>query len=571
MDIDNRVERNSKMYQPLLPMGFPKPVAPTEPKGVVYTKPWVVELLLDLAGYSSSKNLVDALAIEPAAGEGAFLVPMALRLVASCLNQGRSLSDCESSIVAYELNEASVETARQALTDALATVGVSNVAAEKLAWSWVRSGDYLFDAGRLPRADFIIGNPPYIRLEDIPLETAGLYREAYPTMRGRADLYVAFFEAGLRQLKMDGVCAYICADRWMLNQYGAELRRLITANYGVETIVEMHDADAFDNAVSAYPALTVIRRGRQRRAVAARIGPSAAGAPGISLAASLRSAAIGETNALPAGLTAAAVESWFTGSDPWPCGSPTRLAVLRRIEERFEPLESEATGTKVGIGVATGLDELFITKDADLVEKSRLLPLAMAQDTVTGHFKWSGHYLVNPWEPDGLVDLNKFPRLRAYLEKNQARIQNRNTARRNPHAWYRTIDRVHASLASNAKLLIPDIKERFNPVLDEGKAYPHHNLYFIASVGWDLEILGGLLISAIGQFFIESYGVRMRGGYLRFQAQYLRRVRVPKPDSISQEQAKRLVKAFRERDRESATETALEIYRVAESEIANGY
>jgi hypothetical protein len=39
-------------------------------------------------------------------------------------------------------------------------------------------------------------------------------------MKGRADIYVAFFQAALSQLTKDGVCAFICADRWMLNQYG---------------------------------------------------------------------------------------------------------------------------------------------------------------------------------------------------------------------------------------------------------------------------------------------------------------------------------------------------------------
>jgi hypothetical protein len=39
-------------------------------------------------------------------------------------------------------------------------------------------------------------------------------------MRGRADIYVAFYQAALLQLKPRGVCAYICADRWMLNDYG---------------------------------------------------------------------------------------------------------------------------------------------------------------------------------------------------------------------------------------------------------------------------------------------------------------------------------------------------------------
>lgn len=74
-------------------------------------------------------------------------------------------------------------------------------------------------------------------------------------------------------------------------------------------------------------------------------------------------------------------------------------------------------------------------------------------------------------------------------------------------------------------------------------------------------------MSVVGQFFAESYGVRMRGGYLRFQAQYLRRIRVPSPASISKVQAKQLVKAFRARDREKATRLALEIYGIFATEL----
>jgi len=66
--------------QLIAPLRRPLPVAVVEPKGVVFTKRWVVELLLDLSGYCSDKNLVDALAVEPAAGDGAFLGPMIERL-----------------------------------------------------------------------------------------------------------------------------------------------------------------------------------------------------------------------------------------------------------------------------------------------------------------------------------------------------------------------------------------------------------------------------------------------------------------------------------------------------------
>ena len=140
-------------------------------------------------------------------------------------------------------------------------------------------------------------------------------------------------------------------------------------------------------------------------------------------------------------------------------------------------------------------------------------------------------------------------------------------AKKNPLGWFRTIDRVTHSLVSRPKLLIPDIKNVFHPVLEDGQTYPHHNLYFISSDVWDLEVLGGILLSAVGQFFIEAYGVRMRGGYLRFQAQYLRRIRVPRPSEIAEAQAKMLVRAFREKNRALASEVALAIYGIDPQEF----
>lgn len=555
------------MHQSVLPLGFSRPPIPEECRGVVYTKSWVVELLLDLAEYVPEANLVDAFAVEPAAGEGAFLVGMVRRLVTSCERQGRPLTDGLNSLAAYEIDEQSARTARLAVTDTLREMGIDGIVAGKLAESWVRTGDYLLDAPRLPRADFVVGNPPYIRLEDMPPETAGYYRSAYPTMKGRADIYVAFFEAALRQLNDDGVCAYICADRWMLNQYGAELRQLITSRFSVQTIIEMHNADAFDAEVSAYPAITVIRRSEQGRVVVASAEAPVEPVDSRKLAASLRPANHGvPAPPCPPVVSLAVVESWFEETAPWPCSSPKRLALLRKLEERFPALEDNEH-TRVGIGVATGCDRVFITRDKQLVEATRLLPLAMAPDTLTGHLKWSGHFLVDPWCSDGLVNLAAFPKLRAYFEKHKARLCQRHTAKKNVGGWYKTIDRVTHSLKSTPKLYIPDIKDEFNPVLDKGETYPHHNLYFVVSDAWDLEVLGGILLSTVGQLFIEAYGVRMRGGYLRFQAQYLRRIRVPNPRDLNSEQARGLAEAFRARDREHATRVALGIYEIESSEL----
>lgn len=548
----------------------PAPLERVERRGVVYTKDWVVELMLDLAGYTPGENLIEARAIEPAAGDGSFLVPMVRRLLASCAVRGGRITDCKASLLAYELDPESAELARRAVVRTLSEHGTVPGDAEALAAVWVKTGDYLLDAPSLGPADFVIGNPPYIRLEEMSAASTRRYRQLYPTMVGRADVYVAFFEAALKGLKPQGICAFICADRWMLNQYGAELRRLVTAGYAVETVIEMHRADAFKFDVSAYPAITTIRRRPQAAAIVASVGSTTAHRDIPALVSCLQDNRALEAPTLePLGVSATRVESWFHGAEPWPCTSPERLALLKRLEAEFYPLESAGSGTKVGIGVATGADDVFITRDSELVERSRLLPLAMASDTTSGQLQWSGRYLVDPWDGQGLIDIRKYPRLERYLESHRERLQARHVGKRNVHGWYRTIDRVNHALTGQTKLLIPDIKDRLNPVLDPGETYPHHNLYVVRSAVWDHEVLGGLLLSDVAQFFVECYGVRMRGGYLRFQAQYLRRIRVPRPQDVTAAHAAALANSFRQRDREAATRVALEVYGIDRLPLAD--
>lgn len=539
----------------------PTTLRPSENHGVVYTKPWVVELMLDLAGYTVDTDLGATLVVEPAAGDGGFLAPMVKRLIASCRQHGRTLDSAEAALRACELDADSADRARATVQALLRHDGSTATDAKRLSASWVRTGDYLLDAPHLPPADYVIGNPPYIRLEELDPAIAAVYRARYRTMVGRADLYVAFYEAALKQLKPNGVCAFICADRWMLNQYGAELRRLITSAYAVETVIELHRADAFEHEVSAYPAITVVRRGVQGTAVVARAERGIEQLASSRIRSVLAEArqTVGPVNG-QAGLIAARVAGWFEGTTPWPCYSPERLALLKRLEAEFSPLESASTGTCVSIGVATGADDIFITSDLDLVESSRLLPLAIANDITDGHLRWSGHHLVNPWDERGLVTLDRYPRLKDYFLKHEPRLRRRHVGKRNAAGWYRTIDRVDHALTATSKLYIADIKDRLNPVLDRGQTYPHHNLYFVQSAGWDREVLGGLLLSDVAQFFVECYGVRMRGGYLRFQAQYLRRIRVPRPHDLSAADADALRAAFARRDRAQATDIALRLY-----------
>lgn len=526
--------------------------------GEVFTRRWVVNLILDLVGYTAERDLGTLTLVEPSCGTGAFLVPIVERLVESSERHGHDLRSLEGAIRAFDLLDANAARARKAVVSLLRDQGLSQDEAEALADLWVATGDFLLKDHDVASADFVVGNPPYIRLESVPRPTMEAYRQICPTMRGRSDIYVGFIERGLDLLRPGGVLGFICADRWMRNQYGADLRELVSERYAVDTVVAMHDVDAFEDDVSAYPAVVVLKNERQGPAVVAETTAKFGESESKTLGEWIRRPK--RRTVTRAAYQASRLDTWFAGRDLWPSGSPAQLALVTDLEARFPPLQDPSTGTRVGIGVATGCDDVYITADDDVVESDRLLPLLQAGDTVDGSADWSGRYLVNPWNGDGLVDLAEYPRLAGYLDAHADRLRGRHVAKKRPHAWYRTIDKVDPELQGRPKLVLPDLKAASHPVLDPGSYYPHHNLYFVVSEQWDLEVLGGLLLSDVANLFVGTYCVRMRGGCYRFQAQYVRRIRVPEIGVVDARAARQLARAFRERDVQQASAAAARLY-----------
>jgi hypothetical protein len=427
-----------------------------------------------------------------------------------------------------------------------------------LAAQWVEPADFLLREVEDRSADVVVGNPPYIRYDDLPDELLARYRRTWPTMRGRGDIYVGFIERSLCMVKPGGKVGFICADRWMRNQYGAELREFVTRDYAIEHIWTMHDVDAFEAQVSAYPAITVLGNHLQTSAVVADTTSEFSSVSAFALVEAAQDEKFTEFSDV--GVKAHRLPHWFEGGELWPTGSPARLALIEHLNDRFDPLHDPKTETKVSIGVATGADSVYVTKNPSVVEPERVLPLAMPRDLVSGTFEWQGNYLINPWANDGsLVSLDNYPRMAAYLSEHSS-LRERFVAKRDPVSWYRTIDKVQADLTGKSKLLLQDMKTTIHPVLETGGHYPHHNLYYVISNGWDMEVLGGILLSRIAQAFIEAYCVRMRGGTLRFQAQYLKRIRVPSPDEIQADTKQALRAAFRSRDTDAATRAAAVAY-----------
>lgn len=256
------------------------------------------------------------------------------------------------------------------------------------------------------------------------------------------------------------------------------------------------------------------------------------------------------------------------GAQPWLLASSSQMTLIRRLEGRFPLLEE--VGCKVAIGVATGADKEFIGDFEALdVEPDRKLPLVTTKDITSGEVKWRGQGVINPFADSGqLVDLAEYPRLRRYLEARREVISERHCARKSPNNWYRTIDRITPALAQRAKLLIPDIKGEAHIVFEDSGLYPHHNLYYVTSDDWDLRALQALLLSAVTHLFIATYSTKMRGGFLRFQAQYLRRIRIPQWADVPESLRCELAEAAILRDVQACNRAAFKLYGITAEEQA---
>lgn len=402
--------------------------------------------------------------------------------------------------------------------------------------------------------DFVVGNPPYVRQELIPAALLEAYRGCYPTMYDRADLYVPFIERSLSVLLTGGSLGFICADRWMKNRYGGPLRKLVAEQFHLKIHIDMVGTPAFRSNVIAYPAITIISReapGMTR--IAHR--------PTIDLATLSKLAATMCAPELPKDCTAVRELVDVTdGAEPWLIESADQMALIRRLERQFPSLQE--AGCNVGIGVATGADKAFIGDFDSLdVESDRKLPLVTTRDIASGEVNWRGQGVINPFsENGGLVDLRDYPRLRRYLDARRDIIAGRHCAKKSPDSWFRTIDRITPTLASRQKLLIPDIKGEAHIVFEGGTLYPHHNLYFITSEEWNLRALQAVMLSAITRLFVATYSTKMRGGFLRFQAQYLRRLRLPFWRCVSESLREELIEAAVKRDLAACNQAVFKLY-----------
>lgn len=472
--------------------------------GDVFTKPEIVKFMLDEVGYVSTRNLSHVSIMEPSCGEGEFVVEILNRLkISSQLFVFDFNQAFHSCVFASDIDEQKIKVCAKRVANLFPEL--CNIREN------FYTEDYLLSNHQ--QVDIVIGNPPYIRYEEIPVDKLKIYKK-FSAFYYRADIYVPFFEKSLLQLKPNGIHCFICSNRWMRNKYGKMLRKLV-AKYNIEKVINMEKVDAFLENVTTYPAITKISNCEKYDALLY------ADISDLSKMRHIEYTAIKMPNG----------EDW---SD-----------VFNSANNNLSLIEDQ--NFKIGIGVATGADNIFVSKYLKgKVENELLLPVINAKDLSGDKMKWSGKYLLNPYDKKGqLVSLDKYPLAKSYFEKHKDKLISRHKAKKNPSRWYGTIDAVSPTLKGETKILLPDISGNKFVFIDDGNYYPQHNIYYISgNNSKKLRILAAILMSDFIRQQLDNLTNHMNGGYARWQSQYLRKLRIPTISYIPETLADDLLKCF---------------------------
>jgi len=485
--------------------------------GDVYTSPVVVGFMLDSVNYIASRNLSSVHILEPSCGEGEFLVEIAHRLLMSAARYHFDASEAfNRNIRAYDIDGEKVDRCRRRIAE----LGIL------LSEECIQEADFL--KAETEKTDIVVGNPPYIRYENIPREMVAFCRYTFSTFHYRCDLYVPFFEKTLASLRPGGLHCFVCSNRWLKNEYGRKLRQLITRKYALKTIVNLEQADAFQEDVLAYPAITVISADKTDGS--------------FEYAECKRVDGLGNL---------------FYCGRRMPEGEDWSSAFIADFDNP-DFLTIEQQGFKIGIGAATGADAIFVSSDLpQKVEAELIMPGINARDLRGNRFQWRGEYLLNPYNADGsLVDLTAYPRASAYLESHRERLSARHVARKSPSRWYKTIDRISPGLLTQPKILLPDISGNTFVFVDEGKFYPLHNIYYITGHSdVQLRLLATFLMSDFIREQLAAVTNTMNGGFPRWQSQHLRKLRLPDLNTLPEKDIQNLLYHYEQREIASINST----------------
>lgn len=401
--------------------------------------------------------------------------------------------------------------------------------------------------------DIVLGNPPYVKRQHLqaaaPEVAAYLMAsrgdDTYRSARtANFDLYLPFFEKGLRLMAPGGRMGFIAPSMWPINQYGEGLRGLVHEGRHLERWVDFKSYQVFDD-VTVYTALQVFTRNPSEvvRVVMAPYGEAEAAAVDWN--------------------DAALVVPWdgLSHSDEWLMATGRDRALIERLGRSCMRLDDPLLTSHVFQGLITSADDLFhfkriaeglywctpnsrtrigATPHQVEIEDALMKPLVSGADAKRYEEPITDTWLLFPYERDAkrqmkLLDAEtfqkKFPKGWAHMKRWESELRKREKGAFDGDSWWRFGRHQNIDKQDQAKLVVPRIVEHMKVSLDgSGLAYLDNVDVggVIAVTNSDLAYILGCLNSAIADYVFRAIAKPFRGDYRSANKQFIAPIPIPR-------------------------------------------
>ena len=303
--------------------------------GVVYTPKWIVDLILDNIEYKN--NIYDKKIIDPSCGEGNFLVVAVERFLKDCIENNLSLDEIKkalhNNIFGFDIDKNSIIKCKTYLNDVIQKYGI-----DKIEWNIIQMDS--LDKNNVKQYfnifDYVIGNPPYIRIQHLGKDRRERIQRDWSFCRsGSTDMYISFFELGFNLLNETGKLGYITPNTYFKTETAKALRYYLMEKKIIKKIIDFNHHQVFDDATT-YSAITILDKSWRQNKFYYYKGYD----KGIKY--------VDE------------IELSNIDYNKWTIASNTDLKRIKEIETRGIPLGKI---TKIHVGITTLADDFYIFKD----------------------------------------------------------------------------------------------------------------------------------------------------------------------------------------------------------------
>jgi len=411
--------------------------------------------------------------------------------------------------------------------------------------------------------DIVLGNPPYIQLQNNGGELANKYALCgYQSFAKTGDIYCLFYEMGIKMLRKNGHLCYITSNKWMRAGYGEKLRNFFEKHTNPKLLVDFAGVKVFESATVDTNILLLQKCTNEHRTICAVADKK--NAKTIMNNLSLFVQQLGTDNNFKAG-------------EAWVILTPVEQSIKQKIESVGTPLGD--WDIQIYRGVLTGCNEAFIIDEAkhqeilnncssedELKRTDELIrPILRGRDIKRYGYNWKHLYIINTH--NGVkgklprIHIEDYPAVKAHLDQYWDKIERRADQGDTP---YNLRNCAYVEDFSKPKVIYMEIQTD-NPQMgypfpcfsyDNNKCVVLNTAYIMCSRTVDTRIILATLNSSLGKILTKFYVTQLQQRQFRMLAQYVTNFPIAKP---SESQAKQLIDLVEKQLRNYSNSTDEEI------------